>query len=319
MTEQHFTVPVLFLIFNRPQTTEKVFQRIREIRPKYLYVSADGPRVNKEHEKELCESTRKLIEKVDWECEVKTHFSDINLGCKIGVSSGINWFFEHVEEGIILEDDCLPDLSFFSFCEVMLKKYRHNDKIMHIGGTNFQDGIHRGSGSYYFSNINHVWGWATWQRAWRKYDITISSYHDLLQQNYFKQVFSYSLIEKFWKKKFELAYTNRIDTWDIQWQYAMSVHNGLAIIPNKNLVSNIGFHDSATHTVDKFNTLSNIPSFTLNNIIDPSEIRPDLMADVYAFRKYFSPSKLRKLWYLIIRRLNTNKIFNNQLSLLDPL
>jgi hypothetical protein len=316
MAAQPFTTPVLFLIFNRPDTTEKVFQRIRDIQPRRLFVSADGPRQHKMGEDRLCAETRKIVEKVDWKCELQTNFSKKNLGCRIGVSSGIDWFFRHVAEGIILEDDCLPDISFFRFCETLLEYYRNDERIMHIGGANFQDGNTRGDGSYYFSNINHVWGWATWKRAWGKYDIAISSYPELLKQNILPHLFPNSHIEKFWKKKFELAYNNKIDTWDIQWQYAMSVNNGLAVIPNKNLVANIGFHDTATHTIDKFNTLANIPTSAINNIIHPSQIIPDFNADSYAFRKYFSPPKVKKLWYLIMRKINILKIFSNHFLIL---
>lgn len=299
MASQPFTTPILFLIFNRPQTTEKVFQRIHELQPRYLYVSADGPRAHKENEKELCESARKIIEKVDWDCEVKTHFSEINLGCKVGVSSGINWFFEHVENGIILEDDCLPDLSFFSFCEVMLEKYKHDERIMHIGGTNFQDGIIRGSGSYYFSRITHVWGWATWRRAWKKYDAAISSFSDIVNSNQFAGLFPNERVRKYWLKNFDLVHSNKKDTWDVQWMYTVSINHGLTIVPNNNLVSNIGFELDATHTFIQSDPAANRSTESLNRIIHPSVIALDAKADTYTFTKYLNPNKMRKLWRLL--------------------
>jgi hypothetical protein len=294
-----FQTPILFLIFNRPDTTEKVFQRIRELQPRFLFVSADGPRTQRENEHDQCEATRKIIQKVDWDCEVKTHFSNVNLGCKIGVSSGINWFFENVEEGIILEDDCLPDLSFFSFCEAMLQKYKHDERIMHIGGSNFQDGKYRGDGSYYFSRINHVWGWATWKRAWQKYDVTINSFPDLLKKNQFDILLPNTNEKKYWLNNFHLVYSNNKDTWDIQWVYAMTVHHGLAIIPNRNLVSNIGFEVGATHTFNRYDLLANRATEPLNNIHHPTVISHDSNADSYTFRKYLSPNKFRKLWRLL--------------------
>lgn len=315
MNSDQFSTPILFLIFNRPDTTAKVFQRIREMTPRYLFISADGPRAHKIHERELCDTARKIVSNIDWDCEVKTNFREENAGCKIGVSSGITWFFEHVEEGIILEDDCLPEISFFHFCETLLEYYRNDERIMHIGGANFQNGNARGDGSYYFSNINHVWGWATWKRAWRKYDIAVSSFPEILKQNILPHLFANVKIEKFWKKKFELAYNNKIDTWDIQWQYAMSVHHGLAIIPNKNLVANIGFDNAATHTIDQFHALANIPTSAISAIIHPSQMLPDVAADYYAFRRYFSPPKLEKLWYLMLRQMNALKIFSTHLSI----
>jgi len=144
MAVQPFATPILFLVFNRPDTTEKVFAKIRDIQPRQLFISADGPRSDKKDEKHKCEETRKVIQRIDWECDLKTNLSEKNLGCRVGVSSGINWFFSNVTEGIILEDDCLPDTSFFHYCETLLKHYRDNERIMHIGGTNFQDGIRWG-------------------------------------------------------------------------------------------------------------------------------------------------------------------------------
>ena len=315
MNSMPFSTPVLFLIFNRPDTTARVFQRIREIKPRHLFISADGPRAHKIHEKELCDAARKVVANVDWECDVKTNFREENAGCKISVSSGITWFFKNVEEGIILEDDCLPEISFFYFCETLLAYYRDDERIMHIGGANFQDGNTRGNGSYYFSNINHIWGWATWKRAWGKYDVGVSSYPELLRQDMLPHLFTNPKMEKFWEKRFELAYNGKIDTWDIQWQYAMSVNHGLAVIPNQNLVANIGFDAAATHTTDKFNTLANIPTSAIDSIVHPSQIIPDVTADYYAFRTYFSPPKARKLLYLMLRQVNALKTSLKHLSI----
>jgi hypothetical protein len=301
MTAQPFTTPVLFLIFNRPETTEKVFEKIREIQPRQLFVSADGPGLAKNGEKEKCEQTRSVIQKVDWKCDLRTNFSENNLGCRVGVSTGIQWFFDQVSEGIILEDDCVPDSSFFRFCEVLLNYYRNDERIMHIGGINVQDGIHRGTGSYYFSEINHIWGWATWRRAWENYDVNVSTYPQLVEQNLFSTVFPHPATRKYWKKNIELVFNKKKDTWDIQWQYAVSVNNGLAIVPNLNLVSNIGFDSQATHTIDHFHTLANRPAASLTAVEHPSFVLPDLQADAYTMRKYLNPHKFKKLWQLIHR------------------
>ena len=303
MNDKEFSTPILFLIFNRPRSTEKVFQRIRDLKPRYLYVSADGPRSSKMDDAELCIVTRKIVENVDWNCDVKTNFSDINLGCKIGVSSGINWFFDHVEEGIILEDDCLPDPSFFRFCEKMLHLYQKNEKIMHIGGTNFQDGVIRGNGGFYFSALPHVWGWATWKRAWRKYDVAIKSFPELLKNNQFDKLFVNDQFKQYWVKNFELVFTNQKDTWDIQWMYSISINHGLTIIPNSNLVSNIGFESGATHTFNQSDPMANRPLQSIEEINFPTSMAPDNDADFYTFRKYLSPNKFQKLWRLICRHL----------------
>jgi len=243
-----FKTPVLFLIFNRPETTEKVFETIRKQKPQYLYVAADGPRIDKEGEAEKCRQTREIINKIDWDCEVKTLFREENLGCKIAVSSAISWFFENVEEGIILEDDCLPSKSFFNYCEILLEKYRNDTRIMHISAENPIDDSF-GESSYYFSKIPHIWGWATWKRAWKKYDVDFQNYNDFIKNNHIENVFPEKYVQKYWNKIFSRVKDGKINTWDYQWTYALFINNGLSINPNLNMVSNIGFGvEGATHT-----------------------------------------------------------------------
>jgi hypothetical protein len=303
MENSSFQIPILFLIFNRPEMTERVFERIRAVRPRRLYVSADGPRMQKAGEDQQCVKTRRIIEKVDWPCEVKTNFSDANLGCRRAVSSGIDWFFRSVSEGIILEDDCLPEISFFHFCETLLQYYRNDDRVMHIGGANFQDGHVRGPHAYYFSALSHIWGWATWKRAWNKYDVDISNYPRLFEQDLFSAIFPLPAMRKYWKRTMDEVYEKRKDTWDTQWQYTLSVHHGLAIVPRVNLISNIGFNLNATHTVDNFHSLANRPTAPIGTITHPEFMVPDLRADGYTFRKYMSPNKIVKSWQLIRRKV----------------
>lgn len=239
--------PLLFIVFNRPDTTERVFEEIKKQKPKYLYVAADGPR--NEQEKSLCEQTRAIVNRVDWECEVKTLFRDRNLGCKRAVSSAIDWFFSNVEEGIILEDDCLPSQAFFPYCESLLEKYRHDARIMHISGENPIDtDIKIGNGSYYFAKTAHVWGWAGWKRAWSQYDVEMNSYEAFKRGNKIADVFHRKEEQQYWLKIFDRVTQGKIDTWDYQWMYALYVNNGLSAIPNENLISNIGFGEQATHT-----------------------------------------------------------------------
>lgn len=300
--------PILFLIFNRPDTTRQVLERIRQLKPRTLYVAADGPRPYKQGEAQKCEETRALVKNIDWKCHVYTHFSETNLGCRVAVSSAIDWFFSRVDEGIILEDDCVPDLSFFPFCEELLSRYREDARIMHICGVNHQDGMIRGEASYYFSKMNHVWGWATWRRAWQQYDVTIESFPQLLQRNALASIFPDGAMRRYWIKRFHLVHTNQRDTWDYQWQYAMSVNNGLAIIPNHNLVSNIGFGAGATHTIDSFDTLHERPTSAIGRLVHPEFIVPDLEADRYSFHKYTNPNKFRKLWNLVRRIATSGRI-----------
>ena len=167
-----FDVPILFLVYNRPDTTATVFEEIRKQKPKQLFVAADGPRTDMPGDAEKCKNTRELVMNgIDWECETKTLFRDNNLGCGLAVSNAITWFFKNVEEGIILEDGTLPDQSFFTYCKVLLEKYRYDDKLKMISGNNFQQGKWRGDGSYYFSAYSHIWGWASWRRTWKEYDL----------------------------------------------------------------------------------------------------------------------------------------------------
>jgi hypothetical protein len=296
-----FQTPILFLIFNRPDTTEKVFEVIRKIKPLKLFVSADGFRLHKEGEAEKCKETRKIIDRVDWDCEVHKNFSDVNLGCKKGVTKGINWFFENVEEGIIIEDDCILDESFFPFAQEMLERYRKNEQVMHISACNFQDGIKRGNASYYFSKYCHVWGWATWRRAWKYYDVKMKDFDEFKSENTIKNFHFDRKMQKYWMKYFQIVYENKLDTWDFQWVYTIWKRNGIGIIPNVNLVTNIGFGEEATHTVDTDHILSEIKSESIKEIIHPNIIKIENEADNYTFYHKVWMSKSQKLKLLIKR------------------
>jgi hypothetical protein len=272
--------PVLFLIFNRPDTTQKVFDAIKKAKPKQLFVAADGPRENKEGEKEKCEQARKVIEQVDWDCKVKTLFRDKNLGCKVAVSSAIDWFFENVKEGIILEDDCLPDQSFFWFCRELLEHYRDDTRIMTISGDNFQFDRKRGEGTYYFSKYVHIWGWATWRRAWKHYDVNMKNFGEFKKEAQINNVFNIKQQQKYWMKIFQLVHEGKIDTWDYQWAYTCFINNGLCVTPNVNLVSNIGFSSNNTHTKDKSSTFSEMKAREITDIIYPNFVLADQEADL---------------------------------------
>jgi len=251
MTVPRLNVPLLFLIFNRPDTTQQVFNEIRKAQPAQLFVAADGPRKNQVADYELCKKTREIIRQVDWDCRVFTRFQDENLGCRHAVSSAITWFFSNVEEGIILEDDCIPDQSFFRFCQELLEKYRDDERIMMVSGNNFQFGKRRTNYSYYFSKYFHIWGWATWKRAWNYYDVDMKSWPKIKDGRWLIDIVKDKNAEKFWEKIFENTYRGTINTWDFQWVFSCWIQNGLAILPNVNLVKNIGFDGNATHTKGK--------------------------------------------------------------------
>lgn len=302
--ENLFKTPILFIIFNRPDTTSIVFSAIKKIKPKYLFVAADGPRDNREGEKEKCLTTRDIIKEIDWDCELKTLFREKNLGCKIAVSGAITWFFENVGEGIILEDDCLPNISFFNFCEELLTKYRDDERIMQIGGVNFQDGKLRSDGTYYFSKKNHIWGWATWKRAWDMYDINMSNFPKFKEQNQILNITNNKKLQKKLLDKIQYVYDGKLDTWDYQWEYTILSNNGLVILPNYNLVSNIGFNQDATHTTGHDELLANKPTDEINIITHPSFVINNTEADEYLFNKEIRENRIDRK---IIRKIK--KIF----------
>ena len=276
--------PVLFLIFNRLDTTKQVFEAIRKAEPPRLYIASDGPRENKEGEKEKVETIRKyVLEHIDWDCEVKTLFRDKNLGCGKAVSQAITWFFENEEMGIILEDDCLPSQSFFWFCEELLERYKDDERIGHIGGCNFQKGIKRGNADYYFSIYNHVWGWASWANRWKEYDFNLEKFEN---DNFLNNIHQNYKAKKYWSKIFKKMKNKEIDTWDYQWTFTMWKNNWLAITPNVNLISNIGFGGDATHTVGESEFLK-MKTYELKLTTHPKSVVQDKEADEFTTKRVF--------------------------------
>ncbi len=288
MMDTSFQTPVLFVIFNRPDRTQKVFNMIRKVRPKQLFIAADGPRKEQgEAEESLCRETRNIITcGIDWECEVRTLFRNENLGCRKSVSQAITWFFEHVEQGIILEDDCLPHPTFFTFCECMLQRYVSNDKIMHISGTNYQFGIKRGRYSYYFSHYPHVWGWATWRRAWKLYDgegVTWPKGKKMIAAALGEDTLQYRVRVKIYDDVF---IHGKFNSWAYPWSYSCFLHQGLSISPNINLVSNIGFGIDSTHTKAIHSHLAYIQVRALpKKLKHPKCIQVNKVADQYTFNR----------------------------------
>ena len=244
--------PVLFLVFNRPEPTAEVFAAIRAARPPRLYVAADGARPNRPGEAQRCEETRQVATAVDWPCEVKTLFRDKNLGCKQAVSQALDWFFECEPEGVVLEDDCVPDPSFFQYCDELLEHYRDDERIALISGDNFQFGRVYGESSYYFSRYCHIWGWASWRRAWRRYDRDIKAWPAFRDGGGLERVFGGRPREaRYWRRILDEVHQGKIDTWDYQWNFAVWAQSMLTILPQKNLVKNIGFGVDATHTTGR--------------------------------------------------------------------
>jgi len=264
MESFQLTTPVVFIIFNRPDKTKIVFEEIRKAKPNKLLVIADGPRADRSGEDNKCREVREIIETVDWECEVIKNYSDINLGCKKRVSSGLDWAFKTVDEAIILEDDCLPHQSFFRFCQELLEKYRYDERIMIISGNNYQRGINRINYSYYFSRYPHIWGWASWRRSWQYYDLDIKLWPEVRDNKWLDSIFHDKNIIQFWYKIFEDSFAKKTNAWDYQLSFASLVQNKLNIMPNINLISNIGFDSDATHTFNPDNINANLKTEAMN-------------------------------------------------------
>jgi len=286
--------PVLFTVFNRPDTTRQVFEAIRAVRPARLFVASDGPRTDRSGEAATVEAVRAIATRVDWECELKTLFRTENLGCRAAMSSAIDWFFSEVEEGIILEDDCLPDPSFFPYCVELLDRYREDERVMIVSGCNMQLGRHPVADSYYFSRYIHIWGWASWRRAWKHYDVDMKDFPEFQARGVLDSILRTPQEKRRWSEILERVHQRspHFDTWDFQWNYALFKRNALAVTPNFNLVRNIGCGTGALHTAD--NSFAEAEAeqmpFPLQH---PPFQYPLAEADAFTFRHDYSVS-LRK-------------------------
>lgn len=309
-------VPILFIIFNKREETKRVFNVIRSQQPKQLFIAADGPRVDKEGEVNTCQYVREwVLGQIDWECEVNTRFLDQNIGCGRGPSKAISWFFEHVNEGIILEDDCLPNEAFFRFSAELLERYRNDSKISIISGNNFQPVQPMQLGAdYYFSLFPSTNGWATWKRSWDAYEYHIASWPTLDQKRFLNSLFREKKYQLFWKQLFDWAYEKKPDdTWDIQFHYHCMKRNQLAVIPAANLISNIGYGPDATHSKDPTNYFANVPTHDLAfPVRHPSKIQRNYEADEFIQNTLFGAmdvdtrfKKFKRLIKRIIRYKQT--------------
>lgn len=300
------TSPVLLLIFNRPDTTKLVFEQIRNAKPPRLYIAADGPRTNRNEEQLLCRQAIEVVNNIDWPCNINTLYRDSNLGCKEAVSSAITWFFNQEEEGIILEDDCLPSKSFFSYCDTLLERYRFDTRIRHIAGCNLHYGTTWGDACIFFSNRTEVWGWASWRRVWKDYDKNLSSHTEEEMRISFSRIFSDPFIVDGWVNAFNGVKRGEIDTWDYQLAILNYLNNGLSVCPNVSLITNIGFRNDATHSINPHDRAANILLGEINEITYPKDMVPQTDADHSIFehdfklaerwKKYNHPKRRFKRW-----------------------
>jgi hypothetical protein len=281
--------PVALFLYKRPVLLEKVFRQVARVKPRKLLLIADAPRSSQEAK--LCEEAQSTATAVDWECEVLKNFSDEHLGCKLRMSSGLDWVFEQCEEAIILEDDTLPNESFFQFCGELLERFRHDERVMLISGDNFQTQSKRlPESSYYFSIYNHIWGWASWRRAWRFYDVEMELWKKLKQTKWLEGFSIGSNFAQYWRNRFEEVSSGLVDTWDYQWTFACWVQHGLSILPTVNLISNLGIDVDSTHPAGRNGHLANLPTQELTfPLRHPTEMVQNYEADVFTQQNIFGP------------------------------
>ena len=277
------TTPVVLFIFNRPDTTKRVFEEIRKAEPERLFVIADGPRQNVERDKELCKLTRGITQNIDWDCKVTRDYAVENYGLRKRVSSGLTQMFNSVDEAIILEDDCIPHQSFFPFCQELLETYHDEKKVMMISGNNFFDELRIKEYSYHFSSFNHIWGWATWKRAWHLYNDEMEDWPNLREGDFLSNILQDDVSVNYYKTIFQEVYENKINSWAYRWLYSMLRKDGLSIVPSKNLVTNIGFGTEATNAISNSHHTANIIAEEIEfPLKHPPITERDLEADMYA-------------------------------------
>ena len=285
MNKSLFETPVLFLIYNRPDHTQKVFDVLRALRPSKLYVAADGPRMHIEGDEAKCEAARAVIKNIDWECTIETLFREKNKSTKFAVPEALDWFFSKVEEGIILEDDCVPDTSFFTFCEFLLDRYRNDSRVLHINGSNYLKGkTFQFTGSYYFSKLCHPWGWATWKRAWAEYNFEMNNLDKFIQNDTLTLMTDNPEWREYYYDLLKRTRDGEIDTWDVQWFYTVWSLNGFVLTPVVNLVSNIGFGKDATNTNYKITRLSEMKRGSIPNLVPNDTFKVNYLADQQSIR-----------------------------------
>lgn len=288
------TTPVVLFIFNRPDQTKTVFESIALAKPETLFLIADGPRAGVESDARQCAEARKAVADVDWDCRVIRNYSDFNIGCGMRIVSGLDWVFEQTDQAIILEDDCLPDSSFYGFCQQLLDHYRDDERVMCISGTNFQRQMRRGNYSYYFSKYPNSWGWATWRRAWQYFDWKVSTWPQFLEGGGLSACCEDPFEQRYWMDIFNRMFAgdDRETIWDYQWIYTCWSQSGLTIVPNANLISNIGYGPGATHTSGD-SWVANMPTYSIGELTHPAIMVRDDAADRYMFDHFYEGILMR--------------------------
>jgi hypothetical protein len=287
--------PVLLLIFNRPSLTQAVVNAVRRAQPPRLYVAADGPRTSESEDLTRCEQARHIATDVNWDCDVNTLFRDENLGCRLAVSEAIDWFFRQESAGIILEDDCVPDPSFFAYSSELLDRYSEDDRVLAIAGNGAHSWAEPRRHSYVFSRYNHVWGWASWSRAWSLYDRDMHAWPVLRESDWLLRLGGTRHFARYWSEIFDLAYAGEVDSWAYRWTFSCWRADGLTALPSRNIVKNIGFGHDSTHTHDPDDWVSQLPLESLSMPLQhPSDVVRDQKVDRWIDHEVFGVGRFRR-------------------------
>ena len=280
---------VALLIFNRPEITKRLVEEIIRARPPKVLVFADGPRPDHPEDAELIEATKAVIDKAPWQCDVLTNYSETNLGTRYRPATGLDWVFQTVEKAIFFEDDCLPHPSFFRFCDELLEKYQDDERVMMISGNNFMGGRGLTTDSYLFSHYAGIWGWATWRRAWRHYDVELRAWPALRETSFLRDVLANEDEVAFWQQCFDRIVSGQTQTWDHQWQFALWAQHGLSIMPSVNLCTNVGFGPTAQHYKELDPKLAAVPVAEMHFPLQhPATMVRSREADDFVFRELLS-------------------------------
>lgn len=281
--------PVLLITFNRPDTTQKVFDAIRKAKPQKLYIASDAPRSGNLEDERNCALVKEIVKQVDWDCEVYYRFADVNQGCGPGPYNAISWAFENEDRLIILEDDCVPAQPFFNYCEELLERYKNDSRIWIISGNQYTEEAVTTPHSYFFSRYGHSWGWATWKRCWAAMDMSMSKYPLIIEQDLYKATFRTKEEAAFFQKTIDRIYYDeelKSHIWDFQFGFAITSNGGLCIVPKKNLVTNIGYLGTHSEIKNQFHDRPVDEKFKI--ISHPDFILCDVNYDAYHFKHHWN-------------------------------
>lgn len=301
--------PIVMIVFNRYEKALQVFKKVSIVKPSKLYIVADGPREGSQADLEKCKKVRSIFDEIDWPCDVIQIYSSINLGCSKRPHTGISLVFEKEEEAIILEDDCVPDVSFFKFCDTLLTKYKHDQRVMLISGTNYNTTWYRGENSYHFAKLGGTHGWASWRRSWEQMDIEIKVWDEAVVKELLKEKLSTKLFY-FRSKVYDSLINNssNVSAWDYQFGFARLINNGLAIVPSVNLIKNIGYGEDSTHTSDSNSKVANLVSHSIPfPLKHPGYIMEDSSYDKLFVNLHY-PLNAKILIKALYNKLRINKL-----------